>query len=166
MGGRRGSTVLNFFNTPHRFGLPDFFVKSNPMSYGKDGRPLHEAMINLIPWVLNALQRVWPDMRVGGSVDEAFTHYLMGNLKAGRKNRLIPDGIICWDGGGVLIEIGMCNADKWPKRAWIHWSFTGHTTVINHNGDPMIDEVAEYLQIAAESPNARLARLTNQQLAA
>jgi hypothetical protein len=136
------------------------------MSYGKDGRPLHEAMINLIPWVLNALQRVWPDMRVGGSVDEAFTHYLMGNLKAGRKNRLIPDGIICWDGGGVLIEIGMCNADKWPKRAWIHWSFTGHTTVINHNGDPMIDEVAEYLQIAAESPNARLARLTNQQLAA
>ena len=136
------------------------------MSYGKDGRPLHEAMINLIPWVLNALQRVWPDMRVGGSVDEAFTHYLMGNLKAGRKDRRIPDGVICWDGGIVLIEIGMCNPDKWPERPWIHWSFTGRTTVINHNGDPMIDEVAEYLQIAAESPGARLTRLTHQQLAA
>ena len=136
------------------------------MAYGKDGGPLHEAMINLIPWVLNALQRAWPDMRVGGSVDEMFTHFLMGTLLTGRKHRQIPDGIVCWDGGNVLIEIGMCNPDKWLDQPWIHWSFTGHTTAINHNGDPMIDEVAEYLQIAAESPDARLAQVTQTQLLA
>lgn len=133
------------------------------MGYGKDGRPLHEAMINLIPWVIHALQRVWPDMRVGGSVDEMFTHVLMGTISTGRKGRQIPDGIICWDGGNCLIEVGECWPDKWHDQPWVHWAFCGRTTVINHNGDPMIDEVAEYLQIAAESPDARLARLTEQQ---
>jgi hypothetical protein len=145
---------------------------------GKDGGPLHEAMINLIPWTLNALQRAWPDMNVGGSIDECFGNALMTfygiayespNKKpgrAGRGGRKIPDGMIAWDGGIVLIEIGMCNPDKWPGTPWIHWSFTGHPTVINHNGDPMIDEVAEYLQIAAESPDARLARVTQTQLLA
>jgi len=165
-GGGAGARHSQFLYNPPPIQPPKIFHKNNPMSYGKDGGPLHEAMINLIPWVLNALQRVWPDMRVGGSVDESFTHYLMGNIKTGRKDRCIPDGIICWDGGIALIEIGRCNPDKWPEHPWIHWSFTGHTTVINHSGDPMIDEVAEYLQIAAESPGARLTRLTHQQLAA
>jgi hypothetical protein len=143
-------------------------------STGKDGGPLHEAMINLIPLVMHALQKAWPDMRVGGTIDESFGNLLMDffgiprmwrepkkrNRRDGKK---IPDGIIAWDHGIVLIEIGKCHPDKWPGTPWIHWSFTGHTTVINHNGDPMIDEVAEYLQIAAESPDARLARLTETQ---
>lgn len=143
-------------------------------STGKDGGPLHETMINFIPLAMHALQRAWPDMRVGGTIDESFGNLLMdlyglprlttkptkSNKRDGKR---IPDGVIAWDGGAVLIEIGRCNPDKWPGIPWIHWSFTGRTTVINHTGDPMIDEVAEYLQIAAESPDARLARLTEQQ---
>jgi len=136
------------------------------MGYGKDGRPLHEAMINLIPWVIYTLQRVWEDMRVGGSIDEMFTHFLMGTLNTGRKGRQIPDGIICWDGGSVLIEIGECWPDKWHDQAWIHWAFDGRATVINHTGDPMIDEVAEYLEIAAQKPEVTQHQPQQEQLAA
>lgn len=130
--------------------------------FGRIGGPLHEAMTHMIPWVMHALRRAWPDMNVGGSICDHFMHVLM-RTPTGLKDRLTPDGVICWDSGAVLIEIGKCNPDKWPHHPWIHWSFTGRTTVINHTGDPMIDEVAEYLQIAAESPDARLARLTEQQ---
>ena len=136
------------------------------MGYGKDGRPLHAAMINLIPWVIYTLQQVWEDMRVGGSIDEMFTHALMGTLNTGRKGRQIPDGIICWDGGNVLIEIGECWPDKWHDQAWIHWSFDGRATVVNHTGDPMIDEVAEYLEIAAQRPEATEHQPQQEQLAA
>jgi hypothetical protein len=137
------------------------------MSYGKDGGPLHEAMINLIPWVIYTLQQVWEDMRVGGSIDEMFTHALMGTLNSGRRGRQIPDGIICWDGGNALIEIGRCRPDKWHGCPWIHWSFDGRTTVINHNGDPMLNEVAEYLEIAAQKPEAQQhQQIQQEQLAA
>jgi hypothetical protein len=137
------------------------------MSYGKDGGPLHEALINLIPWVIYTLQQVWEDMRVGGSIDEMFTHALMGTLNSGRRGRQIPDGIICWDGGNALIEIGRCRPDKWHDRPWIHWSFDGRTTVINHNGDPMLNEVAEYLEIAAQRPEAQQhQQIQQEQLAA
>ena len=135
------------------------------MSYGRIGRPLHEAMTNTIPLVIHALQRAWPDMGVGGSVCDHFMHVLM-NTPKGLKGKQTPDGIICWDEGAVLIEIGMCNADKWPLHPWIHWSFTGFTTVINHDGDPMIDEVAGYLELAAKKPDVRQHQPQQEQLAA
>lgn len=141
-------------------------LKGRP-AFGKDGRPVHEAMIHLIPWVIHALQRAWPDMNIGGSIDDMFTRVLMRQYQAGRKGIKQPDGIIVWDGGGALIEIGMCNADKWPQFPWIHWSFAGYTTVINNYGDdPMVEEVATYLEIAAENSEQRLVRLTAMQRAA
>jgi hypothetical protein len=165
-GGEAGVCHYQFLQYPRPLRPPEIFYKNTTMGYGKDGRPLHEAMINLIPWVIYTLQEAWEDMRVGGSIDEMFTHALMGTLKTGRKGRQIPDGIICWDGGNVLIEIGQCWPDKWPDQAWIHWSFTGLATVINHNGDPMIDEVAEYLEIAAARPEAQQHQPQQEQLAA
>lgn len=104
-------------------------------------------------------------MRVGGSVCDHFMHVLM-RTPTGLRDKLTPDGVICWDEGAVLIEIGKCNADKWPLHPWIHWSFTGRTTVINHSGDPMIDEVAEYLEVAAQRPEATQNQPQQEQIAA
>jgi hypothetical protein len=135
--------------------------------FGKDGGPLHEEMIHLIPWVIHAMQRAWPDMNVRGSIDEMIARTLMRQNHTGRGNTALPDGVIVWDGGGALIEIGRCNADKWPNYPWVHWSFAGYTTVINNHGDdPMVEEVATHLEIAAENSEQRLARLTAMQHAA
>jgi hypothetical protein len=96
---------------------------------GRDGGEEHMNMVYAIRHVLQDLHKAYPDRGLGGSIGEQSMMLWLGPQD--RKGRRIPDGIIGWDTGFVLIECGNTKADKWPGHAWIHWGFDGAVTLLN-----------------------------------